>query len=148
VKKEYCVVSPRVESSICLISKHSRIERLTALQIEGRFLCRQYEEFGLDDLHEIMTEPATGGPVPSVTNGQVISLEGFAGYDPSGLFAGCGESLIQIRENVIDMLDADAQSDKIRCNPCGALLHFVQLGVCGGCRMNRQRLGITHVGEM
>jgi len=56
------------------------------------------------------------------------------------------QRLFNIRQDVIDMLNANGQTDKIRRDACGQLFFRRQLLMRGGRRMNRQRFGITDIG--
>ncbi len=55
------------------------------------------------------------------------------------------ESLAEIGDDVIDMLDAHAQPNHFRSNTDLLLFFRRQLAVSGGGRMTSQRLGIAHV---
>ena len=58
------------------------------------------------------------------------------------------ERLVEIGEEVLDILDPDRQPHEVGGDTGGLLLRFVELLVCGRCRMNGERLGIANVGEV
>ena len=58
------------------------------------------------------------------------------------------QSLSDIVQDVIDMLQADGESDEVGCHARCQLLLSGELLVGRGGRMDRQRLGIPHIGEM
>ena len=58
------------------------------------------------------------------------------------------QRLFDIVQDVIDMLQADGESDEVGCNARGQLLLRGLLLVRRGGRMDCQRLGIPHIGKM
>src|SRR5580698_8770723 len=55
------------------------------------------------------------------------------------------ERLVEIRENVVDVLDADAQADASRTDARGELLLGVHLTVGGGGRVTGERFRVAEV---
>ena len=51
---------------------------------------------------------------------------------------------VKVSDEVIDILDTDAETEHVRVNSGGYLLLRAELGVSGGCRMNDERLGISY----
>ena len=58
------------------------------------------------------------------------------------------QRLIQIPEDILDILDPDAQADEIRRDPGADLLLIRKLAVRGAGRMDRQRPGIADIGQV
>src|ERR1035437_5568586 len=58
------------------------------------------------------------------------------------------QRLIQIPQNVIDILDTNAQAHEVSTDARRGLLLRCELTVCGAGRMDGQTLGIAHVGHM
>ena len=54
----------------------------------------------------------------------------------------------EVGDEVIDVLDADAQAEHVRVDSCGNLLLRAQLRVRGRCRMHDERLRVTHAANM
>jgi hypothetical protein len=59
-----------------------------------------------------------------------------------------GESLLDIRNYIICMLDTDGQANQLRSNSTRFLLFFIQLRMSGGSRMNRKAPGISNIGKV
>src|SRR5437870_13737737 len=55
------------------------------------------------------------------------------------------QRLTKISNNVVDVLDADAEPNHLWCYTYLLLFFRRQLPVRGGCRMTCQRLGIAHI---
>ena len=64
------------------------------------------------------------------------------------LLAGLLQCLLDVVQDVIDMLQADGEPDEVGCHPRGQLFLRRKLLVRRGGRMDRQRLGIPHIGKM
>ncbi len=58
------------------------------------------------------------------------------------------QRLLHICKNVVNVLEADGQSDEIRCHPRGQLLFGRKLLVGGRRRVDSQRLGVSQVRYM
>ena len=58
------------------------------------------------------------------------------------------EGLIEVPEDIVDVFDANAQTDEIRADTRGSLLLIRKLAVRGAGRMNGQRLGIAQVSDV
>ena len=58
------------------------------------------------------------------------------------------QRLIQIGQDVVDVLQADAEADQFGRDAAGALLFLVELRMRRGGRVNRQALGVAHVGQV
>src|SRR5690242_9112105 len=58
-----------------------------------------------------------------------------------------GERLIEIGQNVVDVLDADADADRLRPDARLLLLFGRHLPVRGRGRMARKRLGVAHIDQ-
>src|SRR5512137_1708813 len=58
---------------------------------------------------------------------------------------GSGQRLIQVPENIVDLLETNAQADKIGADASADLLFGAQLAVGGGSRMDGQAFGIPDV---
>lgn len=61
---------------------------------------------------------------------------------------GLAQSLIQIPKNILNILNPDAQADKIGGNARACLLLLVQLAVCGSRWMNGQAFCIADIRQM
>jgi hypothetical protein len=57
------------------------------------------------------------------------------------------QRLCQIGQNVVDVLDADAQPDGVWRDACGGQFGLGELAMGGGGGMRRQRLGIADVDQ-
>src|SRR2546428_13070788 len=57
------------------------------------------------------------------------------------------ERLIEIADDVVDVLDADAEPDHLWRDACVALLIRRHLSVCGRRGMTRERFGVAQVDE-
>jgi len=59
-----------------------------------------------------------------------------------------GKGLVEVGEDVVDVLDADGEADKFGADATGELLLGGELRMGRGGRVNRQRLGVTKVGNV
>ncbi len=59
-----------------------------------------------------------------------------------------GKGLVEVGEDVVDMLNADGEADKFWADTTGELLLGGELRMGRGGRVNRQRLGVTKVGNV
>src|SRR5262249_40140649 len=59
-----------------------------------------------------------------------------------------GETLFEIADDVVLVLDADRQSDDVRAGAGDDLLRVGELPVRSGCRMDDQRAGVADIGEV
>src|SRR5581483_7165753 len=58
------------------------------------------------------------------------------------------QSLVEVPEDVVDVLDADRQADHVRRHPGLDLLFLGELAMGGRCRVDDQRLCVAHVGQV
>src|ERR1019366_8640882 len=90
--------------------------------------------------------PQLGGTrPPSMINGMTFPHNPSASSSPDFSCSGLVQSLGQIRNNVVDVLDAYAQANHLRSYANFFLLFGRELPVCSRRRMTRQRLRISHV---
>ena len=66
---------------------------------------------------------------------------------PGGLPSRCGQGLVEVLEDVVDVLDADAKPDDVRRDAGGLLLVLGHLPVRRRGRMRRQRAHVADVDE-
>lgn len=59
----------------------------------------------------------------------------------------CFKAMFQIVNNIIDMLGTDGKTDGGRLDTACQQAFLIQLGMGGGCRMDHQRLHISHICE-
>lgn len=59
----------------------------------------------------------------------------------------CGKTLFQVRDDVVDMLCSDGQTNGIFVNASVFQLLRCHLRMSGGCRMDDQRFHICHIGQ-
>ena len=57
----------------------------------------------------------------------------------------CFKAMFQIVNNIIDMLGTDGKTDGGRLDTACQQAFLIQLGMGGGCRMDHQRLHISHI---
>ena len=57
------------------------------------------------------------------------------------------ESLREVRDNVVDVLDTHAETDEVRCNACFDELFVGELTVRVACRVQHAAAGVGHVGH-
>tara|TARA_B110000305_G_scaffold87231_1_gene98343 strand:+ start:4018 stop:4563 length:546 start_codon:yes stop_codon:yes gene_type:complete len=56
--------------------------------------------------------------------------------------------LVEVGEDVVDVLDADGEADEFGLDAAGELLFGGELGVSGGGGMDRERFGVSKVGDV
>ncbi len=59
-----------------------------------------------------------------------------------------GQRLVQIPQDIVDIFQTDAQTDKVGSDAGGEHLVFVELAVRGGDRVDGQALGVAYIGKM
>lgn len=65
------------------------------------------------------------------------------------LVSGCGcESLVEIGEDVVDVFDADGESNQLGRDACRALLVLGELGMSSRGRLDRKGFRVADVGEV
>src|SRR4051794_14910437 len=58
------------------------------------------------------------------------------------------QGLIKVPEDIVDIFKPDTQADEIGGYAGAELLLFVELAVSGRSRVDRQALGVAHVGQV
>ena len=71
------------------------------------------------------------------------SVSAFFGKFHSLLY--CLECLIQVLNNIVDILGTNGKTDGIRFDSLIQKFFFCTLAVCGGRRMNNQRLHVSYI---
>src|SRR5580704_13240873 len=102
-------------------------------------------------VRQLRPRRSTAGPGRKVSrrSGMALSVSELLGRDQrtSAPRLGGGERLIEIRDDVVDMLDADGEPDHFRPHAGFLLLLCRHLPVRGRGRMAGERFGIAHVDQ-
>ena len=87
-----------------------------------------------------------GARYPSTTCGTVRSRVDQGEAAPFSF--GSGERLLEVRLDVVDVLDAHGHADHVGLDARRGLLRLRELLVRGGRRVDHQRLGVSHVRQV